>query len=207
MKNIKLILKYILIFVVLICMYFASLILSSLIPSSTIKENTIRSSEYLKQYGEKEIVDLKYKKEEIFLFTDALMLNTAYSIDSENPIESALLARKNYIPGQTQTISKDKEKNLGASKIHTDKNGNIFQVDELYGLMHGENITESFEYARYWHGYLILLRPLLLVTSYKRNKNANANNYNFINCIYELSNNQEDKCSDCDLFYSRTIIS
>lgn len=206
MKNIKLILKYILIFVVLICMYFASLILSSLIPSSTIKENTIRSSEYLKQYGEKEIVDLKYKKEEIFLFTDALMLNTAYSIDSENPIESALLARKNYISGQTQTISKDREKNLGASKSHTDKYGNIFQVDELYGLMHGENITESFEYARYWHGYLVFLRPLLLVLSCQRYKNTNASNYNFANCIYELSNNQEDKCSDCDLFYSRTII-
>ncbi len=207
MKNIKIILKYILIFIVLICLYVAMMVLSSIIPSSAIKENVTKSSEYLKQYGEKEIVDLKYKKEEIFLFTDALMLNTAYSIDSENPIESALLARKNYIPGQTQTISKDREKNLGASKIHTDKNGNIFQVDELYGLMHGENITESFEYARYWHGYLILLRPLLLVTSYKRNKNANANNYNFINYIYELSNNQEDKCSDCDLFYSRTIIS
>lgn len=207
MKNIKIILKYILIFIVLICLYVAMMVLSSIIPSSAIKENVTKSSEYLKQYGEKEIVDLKYKKEEIFLFTDALMLNTAYSIDSENPIESALLARKNYIPGQTQTISKDREKNLGASKIHTDKNGNIFQVDELYGLMHEENITESFEYARYWHGYLILLRPLLLVTSYKRNKNANANNYNFINYIYELSNNQEDKCSDCDLFYSRTIIS
>ena len=131
----------------------------------------------------------RYKEEEIFLFTDALMLNTAYSIDSEKPIESALLARKNYIPGQTQTISKDREKNLGASKSHTDKYGNIFQVDELYGLMHGENITESFEYARYWHGYLIFLRPLLLVLSYERNKNINANTYNFANCIYELSNN------------------
>ena len=89
MKNIKLTLKYILIFVVLICMYFTSLILSSLIPSSAIKEKVIKSSEFLKQYGEKEIVNLRYKEEEIFLFTDALMLNTAYSIDSENPIESA----------------------------------------------------------------------------------------------------------------------
>ena len=193
MKNIKIILKYILIFIVLICLYVAMMVLSSIIPSSAIKENVTRSSEYLKQYGEKEIVDLKYKKEEIFLFTDALMLNTAYSIDSENPIESALLARKNYIPGQTQTISKDKEKNLGASKAHTDKNGNIFQVDELYGLMHGESITESFEYARYWHGYLIFLRPLLLVLNYERNKNINADTYNFANCVYELSDNQEDK--------------
>ncbi len=193
MKNIKLILKYILIFIVLICLYVAMMVLSSIIPSSAIKENVTRSSEYLKQYGEKEIVDLKYKKEEIFLFTDALMLNTAYSIDSENPIESSLLARKNYIPGQTQTISKDKEKNLGASKAHTDKNGNIFQVDELYGLMHGESITESFEYARYWHGYLIFLRPLLLVLNYERNKNINADTYNFANCVYELSDNQEDK--------------
>ena len=62
MKNIKLTLKYILIFVVLICMYFTSLILSSLIPSSAIKEKVIKSSEFLKQYGEKEIVNIKKKK-------------------------------------------------------------------------------------------------------------------------------------------------
>lgn len=207
MKNIKLILKYILIFIVAICIYFVTLILSSMIPSSKIKDNVTTSSEYLKQYGEKEIVDLKYKKEEIFLFTDALMINTAYSIDSNNPMESALLARKNYILGQTQTINKDKEKNLGASKTHTDKNGNIFQVDELYGLMHGENITESFEYARYWHGYLIFLRPLLLVLSYKRNKNIDVDNYDFINCVYELSNNQKDKFQNSHIFYNRIIIS
>ena len=131
MKNIKLTLKYILIFVVLICMYFTSLILSSLIPSSAIKEKVIKSSEFLKQYGEKEIVNLRYKEEEIFLFTDALMLNTAYSIDSENPIESALLARKNYIPGQTQTISNQRQKNQPATKSHTHKNGKNYQVDEL----------------------------------------------------------------------------
>ncbi len=33
--------------------------------------------------------------------------------------------------------------------------------------MHGENITESFEYARYWHGYLTILRPLLAIANYQ----------------------------------------
>ena len=32
--------------------------------------------------------------------------------------------------------------------------------------MYGEDIMDSFEYARYWHGYLVLLRPLLAITNY-----------------------------------------
>ena len=32
--------------------------------------------------------------------------------------------------------------------------------------MHGDNIEDSYEYARYWHGYLVLLRPLLTLFNY-----------------------------------------
>ena len=35
-------------------------------------------------------------------------------------------------------------------------------MEELYDTIN-DNIEESFEYARYWHGYLIMLRPLLLI--------------------------------------------
>lgn len=158
--------KYALVFVILICTYIIALTITSTIPSKAMKNNVIKSSEILKEEGENHPINIGYKNVYNFLFTDALMINTAYSVDSKTPLESALLARKNYIPGQTLLVHEDQQYNLGASENYVDEKGNVFQTGELYGLMHGENITDSYEYARYWHGYLVLLRPLLVFTSY-----------------------------------------
>lgn len=161
------ILRYILIFIILIGIYVAILTLISLIPSSMLEENVHSSSETLVQEGEKVTFNLKYKEENIFTFTDALMINTAYSVDSAHPIDSFMLARKNYIPGQTKEVYPDGQYNLGANKKYINQNnGDLYQTKELYGLMHGDNIEDSYEYARYWHGYLAVLRPLLLLFDY-----------------------------------------
>ena len=40
-------------------------------------------------------------------------------------------------------------------------------IRDRYGLMHGDDIDDSYEYARYWHGYLVLLRPLLALFNYE----------------------------------------
>lgn len=169
MKNTLIqIVKYTLVFIILICVYLASLICSSIIPTKWIESNSKKSSEEIITYGgEKEIVRIGNKYVIAFLFTDALMLNTAYSIDTYTPLESPMLARKNYIPGQTQRVFMDLNGNLGASENYKADNGDIYQVPEFYGLMHGENIADSFEYARYWHGYLIFLRPLLVIMDYQ----------------------------------------
>lgn len=159
--------KFILIFVILLGIYFAIMTLTSLIPSGMLENNVRESSETLVQEGEKVTFDLKYKEENIFTFTDALMINTAYSIDNNHPIESFILARKNYIPGQTTEFYPDGQYNLGANENYISKeNGDLYQTKELYGLMHGDNIQDSYEYARYWHGYLSILRPLLLLFNY-----------------------------------------
>ncbi len=113
--------KYILIFIILICLYIATLITSSLIPSKLLKNNVTQSSEILKVEGEKKFINLGYKKELLFLFTDALMINTAYSVDSKNLLESCILARKNYIPGQTATVYIDSQYDLGASQNYKDR--------------------------------------------------------------------------------------
>ncbi len=158
---------YILTFVILIGIYIVSLFVSSLIPSSRMEENVRKSSETLLNEGEKVGFDLKYKKEYIFTFTDALMINTAYSIDNTKPIQSFILARKNFIPGQTKYFYVDSQYNLGANpKYINESNGDLYQTKELYALMHGENIQDSYEYARYWHGYLVILRPLLALFQY-----------------------------------------
>lgn len=166
-KILKTVTIYILVFIILISIYMVLLTITSLIPSSWMEEHVRESSDTLVKSGkENEVYDLKYKEESIFIFTDALMINTAYSIDSSNPIESFMLARKNYIPGQTKEVHIDNQYNLGANKKYIDEEGNLYQTKELYALMHGENIEDSYEYARYWHGYLAVLRPLLVLFNY-----------------------------------------
>ena len=167
-KVIKGILRYVLILVVLLGIYFVLLTLTSLIPSSTLEKHVRESSETLVEEGEKVTYNLGYKEEHIFTFTDALMINTAYSVDSREPIKSFILARKNYIPGQTEEVYMDRQYNLGANKNYINPdNGDLYQTKELFGLMHGEDIKDSYEYARYWHGYLAVLRPLLFLFNYE----------------------------------------
>ena len=166
-KSLVAVAKYILIFIILIGIYFSLLTITSLIPSSALEDNVRKSSETLVEEGEKVTYNLGYKEENIFTFTDALMINTAYSVDSNHPVESFILDRKNYIPGQTKVIYPDSQYNLGANEKYISKeNGDLYQTKELYGLMHGDNIEDSYEYARYWHGYLAILRPLLVFFSY-----------------------------------------
>src|SRR5574344_2119485 len=154
----KTILKYILIYLVLILICFGSLFLTSLIPSSSIKENVSQSAELLKTETNRKIVSIRDRKYMLDNFTDALMINTAFSIDSTKPVNSFMLARKNYIPNITQVEYRDAGDELkSASKYET-----LDQVGELCDTVNSD-ITESFEYARYWHGYLIFLRPLLLI--------------------------------------------
>ena len=167
-KVLKNFLIYLLLFIILISSYMILMTLSSLIPSSWIENHVRESSETLFEEGERNVYDLKYKKARIFTFTDALMINTAYSIDSSSPMQSFIFARKNYIPGQTKYIYPDSQYNLGANEKYIDKKtGDLHQTKELYALMHGEKIEDSYEYARYWHGYLVVLRPLLLLFNYE----------------------------------------
>ena len=160
---IKVIVKYILTFIITMGILISLLFLSSLIPSNKIENNVRKSSEILMQDGEKKFVDAYFRQDCLFYFTDALMINTAYSIDSTNPYNSMLLARKNYVPGKTQNFHEEMQMHIGTSPKYTDEQYNTFQVAELYGLMHGDDIVDSYEYTRYWHGYLIFLRPLLAI--------------------------------------------
>ena len=127
-KNIlKILFKYVCITFILIGIYIISMLIVSLIPSSWMKNHVKESSETLYKDDEKVTIDLKYKEENIFTFTDALMINTAYSIDSKNPA-SFMLARKNYIPGQTKKVYSDGQYNLGANKKYINPNtGDLYR--------------------------------------------------------------------------------
>lgn len=152
----KKIIKYGVIFIVLILIFNFLLFISSLFPSKLIEENVKESSEILSEEGN--IYQFfEYSSVTNNNYTDVLMINEAYSIDNKNPVESYMSARKNYIKGITRTIEKDIKGDLNSIN-----NREIYDpVWELEELLKG-NIEIATNYARYWHGYLPMLRTLLI---------------------------------------------
>ena len=157
-EKIKFLLKYMFIYICFVFVFIIVLTVTSKIPTSAIQEKTTESADILLTEGNRKISYIPYKDLNMQFdnYSDALMINTAYSIDPNSPLYSAMVARKNYIPGVTQTIEQDSEKELKSASKYKYHN----EVGELKDVTNND-ITESFEYARYWHGYLVVLRPLL----------------------------------------------
>lgn len=123
--------------------FLIALILSCLIPSSSIKQNIDKTLVTLKKEGTYPSFGLPWRQIVLDNFTDSLMLNTAYSVDSTKPTKSALVNIR-----------------------YEGKVDNLNQISNLEKLhLHNKDI-EQVGYERYWHGYLIYLRPLLTFFSY-----------------------------------------
>jgi len=166
MKIWKPVSKYLYVLVFLIIIYIILGIAVSAIPNKLISENSKKSSEYLIENKETPDVierNTSYKREYIFNYTNALMLNTAFSIDESKPLESFLIDRNNYIPNITEILNEDTQYGLPNNSYYQN------QVEAYYNLTHkdrGSTVKESYEYARYWHGYLVILRPALVFFNY-----------------------------------------
>ena len=157
--------KFLLIFLMMIMFFIVALKLSCSFPSLAIKKSVASSSKILSKEGNRKTVFIinKFQFQEFDNYSDSLMINTAYSIDYKTPLYSAFTAKKDYIPGITKKIEKDTVGELKSNskyKLHD-------EVSELEDTVNGIG-SESFEYAKYWHGYLILLRPLLLFLDYNQ---------------------------------------
>lgn len=155
MKNI---LKYVVTFISMIIIFCILLTITSLIPKEAITKKVKESSEILNEETNNLCIYINKRKVRFDNWTDSLMINTAYSIDNSTPFYSSMMARKNYIKGKTLIIYPDSTGELKSSSNYKSLN----QVGDLNDTVNN-NTFESFEYARYWHGYLIFLRPLLLL--------------------------------------------
>ena len=130
--------------------------LSSTFPREWIQKNTEESASILKSLGNpSRVLNTLFDND-----TDTLMINNAYSMDPNNTLESALLGRRNYLPEKQQTVYQDM---YVESNMQTEENYII--QDQLIRTVNN-NISESFEYARYWHGYVAFLRPLLIFLNF-----------------------------------------
>ena len=143
MKNIlNVIYKYAITYIILI------FILSALIPQKCIKDNVIKSLETLEKENLSQEVGI-IKKTVLDDFTDALMINVAYSIDTNHPIKAIM----------TNNFGSDKNKQTKEPIINT--------VEKLRQNLESENVS-YYGYSRYWHGYLIYLRPLFVLLDYTK---------------------------------------
>ena len=136
--------RFVLAYFFLLITFFITLVFSCLIPPSLLKNNIGISVSTLKKEGTYPSFGLPWRQIVLDNFTDSLMLNTAFSVDSSNPIKSALINIRHdgTVDGANQV--------LNLEKLYLNKE------------------VKPIGYERYWHGYLTYLRPLLMIFSYSQ---------------------------------------
>ncbi len=142
-KNFKLV-KYFLIFIIIVISLIALMILSAKIPKKMIENNVIESAEY---FNEKELfyemID-NHNETKIDHYADSITLNITYNIESKNSFRSVL--KSNYYGNNKKS-----------------------EIDNL--LKTSTNNTKykaTTEYIRYWHGTVPILRVLLIFFNIKQ---------------------------------------
>ena len=152
----RVIFKYILTFFIVIIIFVGLLTLSSTFPQDWIQKNMEKSVEELYEEGiPSNILGIYFDSA-----SDTTMLNAAYSIDSRNPLESAMLARIDYVPEKQQKYHED---TITLDNVKVNEGYNV--KEQLKKTVDGD-IKETYEYARYWHGYISIIRPLLIFFSF-----------------------------------------
>ena len=154
-------LRYIVTFLILIISFSLFMYIGCLIPSKYLEKNVKESSVILnKQTNTYQVFDdvvlLSLINGCIDNFTDILMINESYSVDSTNPLYSAFAVRRSYKKNVTKVEEKDTR--FEAKSYESDI---YYPHLELSNLI-SNKVHTSVNYARYWHGYLPILRFLLL---------------------------------------------
>lgn len=119
------------------------LLLVDLIPSDAVFNNAKGSASTLKELGTNPTVVHGYAGTQIDTYTDAWMLRIAAYNGPESALDRAM---SSYFYG------------------YTDTTGSV--VDSTVALFEDVPGYERLSYARYWHGYQVWLRPLLLIFDY-----------------------------------------
>ena len=112
------------------------------LPSSLITDNVIASAQQLQNEGQAAHL-INSRLGRLDNYTDALMLNLAISSDTKHPLRSAML--NPYYDNDDEDVAKS---------VNTER------------VAHGQtNGLEKRFYGRYWQGYLLTLKPMLILFS------------------------------------------
>ena len=135
----KKILEYLLVFIMTLIILFFGLALTAKIPKTKIEENLKKSASYLEKNSGFKRVQPGREYTYLHLYADSVILNIINCIDTNKPIESIMWANYYEI-------------------IKMDINNDFIEVVQ-------ENKEPNQQYIRYWHGSMLILRPLLVFLS------------------------------------------
>ena len=208
-NNFKEIFKYIVTFFIVIALFNLLLYLASIIPSEAIKTNVIKSAHKMSEED-------MFQHKGFFSFvdnnSDILVINEAYSIDPDDPVRSYMLARKNYKKGQTKIDLGDQNGSLVTySNNKISKSGEAIP-DEKYEIalefakFVSGDVEISQSYSRYYHGYLVIMRPLLMLFDDSGIRNFMTVVFVFILCIFDYYMNKKMGMKNTIIFTTLLII-
>lgn len=134
MKWLKNIFKYMLIYIITVGILFSLLSLSSTIPRSAIQEKMEESVEFFKRNSGVDEILKRREYTTLHYYADSVLLDIIYCINSQEPVKSTMWA--NYY-----------------KEVEADINNDFIKVVE-------EDLEPNEQYLRYWHGSMLILRPL-----------------------------------------------
>lgn len=121
------------------------------LPGAPVRANVYRSVELLEREGLYPEF-FGFKLFQMDNYTDTIMLFEAAAADETDPL-TAMMTNTTYNVDNFETM-------------HLDLKRYLEQGSPDGPGQEGETALTPFSYARYWHGYLIWLRPLLLLFTY-----------------------------------------
>lgn len=115
-----------------------ALVAACLVPRSAIERNARASARaILPLGGYPRAFHIQSKAFQLDYYTDSIMLNLAYEVDAREPLHAAM--------ADSETVSALDQPPL-----------------LMLGRLAFDQDIQRLSYARYWHGYLVYLRPLLV---------------------------------------------
>lgn len=138
----KIILKYILIFITILLIAFGLLGATAKIPKQAIMEKMQESVSFFKESAGMDEIQKRREYTGLHYYADSILMNIIYCIDSEKPVESVMWAR--YY-----------------ETVKADVNNDFIKVVE-------KDKEPNQQYIRYWHGSMVILRPLLVFFNFEQ---------------------------------------
>ena len=148
----KQILKNLIILLLAPAVGFVLLLLVHLLPTNPMKSNVISSKDSIIAEGQDELVIDDYNATLTGNFTDCIMLQLSVYDGGHSALDQAMNLYRNEVGNEQEWCP-------GLS---------------LVDYLNGGRVNLEVKYPRYWHGYLVFLKPLLLFTSFNSVRLLNA---------------------------------
>ena len=135
--------RYLKIFFITLSVCVISLVVIAMLPNEKVKEHCKEAAYIYNSTNDIFPEKLKGRPDTVMdYYADSIALSIIYSLDSSRPLSSVLEAKYRETKGE-------------------------FVVESFKDLVEEKGEAQT-EYTRYWHGYIVLLKPLLMIFGIKQ---------------------------------------